>query len=368
MRTEDIALTMIPRLGVKGTVHLLSLFGSAERIFAASADELTERAELRPDVARSITGRVSFEAAEREIAYCRRHGIRPVASTDPEYPPLMRESDDYPHVIYVCGEVGALSKRCVTFVGTRHMTSYGERICTKLIEELAETVPDLCIVSGMAYGIDGAAHRAALHCGVPTVGVLANVLPEVTPAHHALLGRDIIEHGGALVSELPSTTRQNGSYYISRNRIMAAMGCGTVVVESAAAGGSLATAHFADSCNRSVMAVPGRASDKYSAGTNMLIRNRKAQLVLSGEDIARELMWEMNIPAPERRPTEAAAALLPSEKAVMAAFGDEERVSADTLAARSGLDAGELAATMISLELSGAVRQLPGGMYERLIG
>lgn len=366
MGIADIALTMTPALGVRGTVHLLDIFGSAERIFSASVGELTERGRLREDVARNIASRTAFPAAERELEYCRRHAITPVASTDPEYPQIMRETDDYPHVIYVCGSVGALGMRCVTFVGTRRMTSYGERACSMLISEMAELVPDLCIVSGMAYGIDGAAHRAALQAHIPTVGVLANVLPAVNPVHHAPLGRDIIEHGGALLSELPSTTKMNGAYYISRNRIMAALGYGTVVVESAAGGGSLATARFADGYNRSVMAVPGKITDKSSAGTNMLIRNRKAQLVTSGEDIIRELMWDMNLPQPERREIEAAASLLPAEKTLLDCFGDESTLSAEVLAERCGMNIGEMLALLMSMEIEGRIRQLPGNIYEKL--
>ena len=362
---------MVAALGTKGVVHLLDTFGSAERIFDATADQLVGEAMLREDVARNIVSRASFAAAEKEIAYCRKHNIKAIASTDPEYPQIMRECNDYPHVLYVLGEVEPLQKRTITFVGTRRMTPYGERACNTLIQGLAERIPDLCIVSGLAYGIDAAAHRASIAYGAATVATVANPLPEVTPRSHTDLARDIIAHGGAIISELPSSTKMNGSYYISRNRIMAALGYGTVVVESAASGGSLATAKFADSYNRSVMAVPGRITDSASQGANLLIRNRKAQAVMSALDIADELMWELDLPstpaAKEQTVREIADSLLPVERDILRCFGNADTLSLAQLGNASGLSAGELSAHMLSLELAGAVRQLPGNIYEKLI-
>ena len=367
MQLDDIALTMVPSLGVKGVVHLLEVYGSAGAVFAASYDSLTEQAQLRPDVARALLSRDSFRAAEREAAYCRRHDIIPVASTDDEYPVLLREVPDYPHVLYVRGNVAALSMRTVTFVGTRKMTSYGEQVCIDFIRALGGCVPDVCIVSGLAYGIDSAAHRAALYAGVPTVAVVANALPAVTPVSHTALAREIIEKGGAIISELHSQTKQTGSYFISRNRILAALSCGTVSVESAAGGGSLATARLADGYNRPVMAVPGRVTERASQGTNTLIRNRKASAVLSADDIVKELMWDFNLPA------ERGVALFedlgpdtltPAERLVVSLFRPSEVVSSDTLAERSGMVADELSATLMSLEMAGKIRMLAGDKYE----
>lgn len=370
MQVEDIALTLVPSLGIKGTVHLLECFGSAERIFAQPLDTLVGQAQLREDVARSIVAKSSFAAAEREAAYCCRHNIKMVASTDPEYPQIMRETDDYPHVLYVCGNVGALSMRTISFVGTRRITPYGERACNMLVGGLAEQLPDLCIVSGLAYGVDAAAHRAALANGAATVAVVANALPGVTPVPHTDLARDIVDKGGAIITELHSQTKQNGSYFISRNRIMAALGYGTVVVESAASGGSLATAKFADGYNRSVMAVPGRITDSCSAGTNLLIRNRKAQAVLSAGDIISELMWDLDLPAADmasKQDTSLLESLLPAERAVLECFGNADTLSTAELADRTGLGIGELSAHLMSMEIAGAVRQLPGNIFEKLI-
>lgn len=213
----DIALTMTPGLGVRGAVHLLEHFGTAVRIFSASQEELVAGAHLREDVARRIVRREALRQAEREADYCRRHAIKAVASTDPDYPQPMRLTPDYPHVIYVRGSVGALSCRTLSMVGTREITPTGQRMCQMLVEGLCSRLGDLSVVSGLAYGVDAACHRAALAYGAKTVAVVANALPDVTPAPHRRLAEDIVSSGGAIVSELHSQTRQNGSYFLARN-------------------------------------------------------------------------------------------------------------------------------------------------------
>lgn len=367
MKIEDLALVLTRGLGTKGVAHLLEVFGSATAVFEASEEELIRRAELRPELARALSRREALAVAEREAEYCHRHSIRVVASTDEEYPALLREADDFPHILYVRGDVGALSRRTISFVGTRRMTPYGERACSELIAGLAARVPDLCIVSGLAFGIDSAAHRAALLNSVPTVAVVANPLPGVTPTQHTSLAEDIIAHGGAIVSELPSSTRQKGCYYISRNRLIAALGCGTVVVESHAGGGALTTARFADDYNRSVMALPGRITDSASAGTNHLIRSRRAQLVASAEDIISELMWDLDLPAVAPTTIDTTLDLTPDEKGLLCCFRTSDPLSVGELMELSGMQSGELSALLMSLELAGAVRLLPGNMYEKLM-
>ncbi|MDE5706882.1 MAG: DNA-processing protein DprA [Alistipes sp.] len=368
MEVDDIALTLTPGIGAKGAAHLLGRFGTARGIFAASRDELVEGAQLRDELARRLLKREAFPAAERELVYCRRNGLVPIASTDGEYPALLRETPDYPHVLYVLGNVAVLRRTMLTMVGTRRMTCYGQQMAGRLVGELAGRLPGTVVVSGLAFGVDAACHRAALAFGLPTVGVVASVLPSITPAQHAALARDMIERGGAVVSELHSQSRQNGSFYLARNRILAGMSGGTVVVESPLGGGSMATARMADGYDRTVMAVPGRATDAMSAGVNALIRDRKAQLVLSGEDVVREMMWdvtrsgELAVPAPEAAPE-----FTGPERRLLGCFAAAgETVAVELLAERSGLALGELSALLLGLEMAGAIRQLPGSRYMRL--
>ena len=366
MTIEDIALQMTPGIGIKGAVHLLEHFGNARNIFTASADELIGKAALKPPIAQQIIRRAGFVPAARELEYCRRNRIGIIVSTDPGYPPLLREMPDYPHVLYFKGCAEALSARCISIVGTRRATPYGQLMCDRLVEGLAERVPNLCVVSGLAFGIDVAAHRAALAAGARTVAVLANALPGIVPAQHSGVARDILEHGGALVSELHSQSKQNGNFYLTRNRIIAGLSAGCLVVESPDTGGSLFTAHCADSYNRTVMAVPGRAIDHTSSGTNHLIRNRKAQLVMSADDIIRELMWDLGTDPASFREKAPTPELTPDENQLLTLFRTEEPISIEALTEESRLNPGELMTLLVGLELSGAIRKLPGNRYMKL--
>lgn len=365
MPLESIALSFVPQLGMRGAAYLVESFGSARAVYRASKEELVERCELREDVARAITLKKGFAEAERELLYCRAHGIEAVGCDQERYPRLLREVEDFPMAIYVRGDVGVLSRRVVAFVGTRKITPYGQRMCDRLVQELHELLPDVVIVSGLAYGVDGECHRAALACGAATVGVVANALPRVTPTAHERLAAEMVAKGGAIVTELNSQTKQNGRFFIPRNRVIAALAAGVVVVESAESGGSLSTAAFADGYNRTVMAVPGRAVDANSMGCNMLIRNCKAQMALSGRDIVEDLRWELGLetmPQPQREQLP-----LTDEEAQFMTYFGADPVALEVLQSRSGMSAGELSLMLMNLELSGAVRQLPGKLYEKLI-
>lgn len=361
------ASQMTPGIGVKGAAHLLEVFGDARTIFEASAEELLARARLRSDPVQALVRKKAFPLAEKELAYCRKHDIRAVASTDPQYPALLRETPDYPHVLYYKGEIEALAGPCLSVVGTRDATPYGQQMCNRIIEGLAERIPRLTIVSGLAFGIDVAAHHAALAAGIRTVAIVANPLPAVTPAQHTAVAREILDRGGAVVTELHSQSRQNGTFYLARNRIIAGVSPGCLVVESHDTGGSLFTAHCADSYNRTVMAVPGRATDRASAGTNHLIRNRKAQLVMTAGDIIDALMWDLGEDPATLRPAKRdQRPLSPEEAQLLACFPDSEPLSLEDLATRGGLDPGALSVRLVELELEGAIRQLPGNRYMKL--
>lgn len=365
MTADDIALTLQRGLGVRGAVHLLAAAGSAAAVYAASEAELVGAFGLRADIAHGIAAKSAHRQAEAELKYMRRHGISAVASTDAAYPALLRECPDYPHVLYFTGDAAAFGGRPLAMVGTRAATPYGRHMCDVLAGRLAEMEPDVSLVSGLAYGIDAEVHRAALRYGLRTVAVIAAPLPDVTPAQHRQLARDIVEHGGAVATELHSATRRNGAYFIPRNRIIAGMAEGTVVVESPAAGGALSTASLADGYGRAVMAVPGRVGDRCSAGANRLIAERRAALVCSGDDIVRELGWDIAVPGVIPRSTPPPPVLGADERLVMECLADGSAVDMDTLSLRSGIPVGQLSAVLLGLELAGLVRSLPGKRYEK---
>lgn len=369
MTIEDLAILFVRGLGSRGITQLLDAVGSVEELFRVPMGELVGRYGLRKDVAEQIYSKECFKDAEREIAYCRRYDIRIIAATDEDYPPLLREIEDRPHVLFVQGNVEALSKRMLSMVGTREASSSGLYVVDKLVEGLCGQLNDLCVVSGLAYGIDAACHRAAITHGATTVAVVANVLPEVSPAQHRALADDILRHNGAIVSELHSQTKQNGKMFISRNRIIAALSMGTVVVESPASGGALATADLADGYYRTVMSVPGRITDVSSMGSNNLIRTGKARMVLTASDIMDDMDWKPNVQevASEGDSVdERLAALTPLQRRVWDAMSYGAVVDWAELQRVAGLTIGELSMVVIELEMQGLIRALPGRRYEKI--
>ena len=368
MTIEDFMLLFTRGIGSRGAAHLVDYFGSAEELFSASRSEIVEGAGLRGELADRLLSMEGREAARREVEYCRKHNIRAIAATDAEYPIPLREAVDRPHILFVRGEVDALSMRTLSMVGTREVSPSGMHVCEKLIGGLAPLVDDLCIVSGLAYGVDATCHRAAMNHDVTTVAVVASTLPEVSPAPHRTLAEDIVKRGGALVTELHSQTRQNGSYFLARNRIIAAISMGTLVVESPASGGSLTTADMADGYGRVVMAVPGRITDVSSFGCNNLIRSGKARLVLTPTDIIEDMGWSISKQCKCDKVVvdENLEALSPTERMTLRAFDSSVMLDWAQLIEATGLTMGELSMVVMDLEMKGLIRSLPGKRYERV--
>ena len=366
MVIEDLALLFIRGLGSRGIVHLIDHFGSAEAIFSAPLNALINDAKLRKDVAERIVAGEGMQEAKREIEYCRKNQIYPIAATDEEYPETLRETSDRPHVLFVKGNIEALHMHTLSMVGTREASPSGIHAADKIIAGLAAQLPDICIVSGLAYGIDSACHRSALAHNVTTVAVVADILPNVSPAPNRNLADEIIRQGGAIVSELHSQSKQNGQLFIARNRIIAALSMGTIIVESPASGGSLATADIADSYGRTLMALPGRITDTQSFGSNNLIRCGKARMVLTANDVIEDLGWSTEQPIMTTVETSPFAKLNPTEQLIYKAFDTATTLDWATLIATTGLTMGELAMALMDMELKGVVRCLPGKRYERI--
>lgn len=366
MNIDDLALTLEPGIGPKTIAQLLDAFTTASAVYEAPPAEIMRRADVREPLAVQISRRESHREAEKEMKRIAREEIAAIASTDPEYPALMREMNDHPHVLYVRGNVGALSMKCVSMVGTRRISQYGQVMCDRLVRELAERVPGLSIVSGLAFGIDAHCHRAALRYGVPTVAVVANALPGITPPTQAGFAQDIIAHGGAVVTEYSALAKNRGNLYIPRNRLIAGMSAGTVVVEATTDSGALSTADFALDYYRALMAVPGRATDEIAFGTNNLIKNQKAQMVCSGEDILRTLMWDVNDPEVGEKPPKRVVEISDAARELLSGIGDGTPVSTDSLSASTGLTYPELAPLLLELEFANVLRRMPGGVYEKI--
>lgn len=369
MLLDDLALLFVPGLGSLTAARLVDAVGSARQILTSPLHRLVGEYGLRESVARSIVSGECYKLAEREVDYCRKHDIEIIPVDDERYPEPLREALDRPHVLFVRGSVEALSMRTLSMVGTREMSPSGQHVVDRLIAELGAKVPDLCIVSGLAYGVDAACHRAALAHDVTTVAVVANVLPDVQPAPHRALAEDILRRGGAIVSELHSQTKQNGRQFIARNRIIAAMSMGTLVVESPASGGSLVTADMADGYHRTVMALPGRITDANSFGTNNLIRSGKARLVLTAEDIIEDMDWNVANISPwggGDTSDDRLEGLTAEQMRCLESLGGAVSMDVSQILAATGLTIGELTMALIELEMRDLVRQLPGQRYERV--
>ncbi|MFR9651677.1 MAG: DNA-processing protein DprA [Rikenellaceae bacterium] len=372
MNIFDLALTLTPRLGCHAIKHLIEIFGSAEAIFGCTVEELVLRAELKESMAESILGGEPLRLAEAEVKHYRGKGVKMIASTDDDYPPLLREIHDPPHVLFIMGDRTTLTQRSVSIVGTRSHSAYGERACKSIVDGLAESVGEVVIVSGLAHGIDGVAHRCAIGARLPTVAVLPTPLPTIRPSQHRGLAEEILECGGALISEMPSTTTFAKYHYIMRNRIIAALSSATVVIESGSNGGSLHTARIARGYDRSVLAIPGHIDDSSFRGCNNLISQQVASICLSAHSIAYELGWELQTAVNDTvacsLPKGVTLDMLSKEHlSIIRSFVDDEPIHITTIEQRCNLPISKISGLLVELELLELVSPPKASFYKRLI-
>ncbi len=283
---------MTSGLSSKTIARLIDENYSAERIFSLSHEELTGRCKLKERVADAITGRVAFGAAEREMRHCERSGIAMISRVDMEYPTLLRQIDTPPHVLFAQGDISVLTRNLISMIGTRDCDEDGLKACNMMVGDIAKMIHNAVIVSGLAFGADSYAHRAALAYKIPTVAVLPCALPSVVPASHRYIADAIVEQGGVLLSELHSVqANMMGRGYIARNRIIAGLSKGTILIQSPHKGGAMATMEMARDMGRITMAMPGRIFDYNAKGCNRLISTKEAISVSSADDVIRELGW-----------------------------------------------------------------------------
>lgn len=308
--------------------------------------------------------RAALEQAEGEARFAASHSIRVVSVEDAEYPGYLRECADSPAVLYVLGSADLNAKRMLAMVGTRRLSAYGLSSCSRLVEGLHELVAPVTVVSGLAHGVDAACHRAALECGMPTVAVLAHGLSMIYPAQHRQLAKQIIDAGGALVTEYLHEVKPYRGHFLARNRIVAGMTAGTLVVESPVRGGALNTAAHARGYDREVMALPGRANDLASAGCNHLIRNELAVLTASAREICETLRWELPKPVdPKKRPEPSLFVNLDTyekKKIYECLTAHEDPIAVDELVRLTGIPISTVMATIGLLEFDGMVLRHPG--------
>lgn len=355
-----MALTHVAGIGHVRARELVAYCGGAKEVFSKNRAELARIPGIGTIVADAVVKSDVLKHAERELAACDKSGVRLLSFLDKEYPQRLNHCADAPIVLYVKGNADLNPERALSVVGTRNATAHGREITTKLIEDLRSL--GVTIVSGLAYGIDIAAHRAALQFGLPTIACLAHGLDRVYPPLHAGTAKEM-QQLGALITEFPLGTNPDKENFPTRNRIVAGMTDATLVVEAGIKGGALITATLAADYNRDVFAIPGRTTDIYSEGCHKLIRDNRAALVTSATDIIKALNWDMEAPAIPTRQQRLLLGLTPEQEKMVAVLG-ETSLSVDQLAGRSGMSMSKVSALLLEMEFEGIVRSLPGKVYQ----
>lgn len=361
-----IALSMTPGVNADVVRSLANQGISFEEFFSLNMPDLHER--FGGSISARLENMSRQEAlfkARSEAEFIFKHNIKVLFLLDEDYPLLLREIPDAPVVLYVLGNTNLNAQPGLSIVGTRRCTSYGASFCDFLIGGLAPYYPDALIVSGLAYGIDAAAHSAALQYGLPTVAVMAHGLDTIYPAQHRDLARRIVAEGGAIVTEYPSGTRAYRNNFLQRNRIVAGLTELTFVVESELKGGAMSTANQAFSYSRELFALPGRYSDPISAGCNSLIAKNKANIFTSIADLMTIMGWK--IPAIGHLPPQ--KVLFPELEGDMAIVykvinENGSPLQIDEIHSRTGLSMPNLMAALTDLEFEGVIAKLPGARYE----
>jgi DNA processing protein len=355
-----IALTLVPHIGCVQAKILLNRFGDARAVFSAKKTELEKTEGIGTIRARSIKAFGHFPEAEKESAFIEKYSIRPLFINDSEYPQRLLNCYDPPTLLYYKGQADLNSSRIVSVIGTRNHSDYGKQVTEKLVRELAAM--NVLVVSGLAFGIDALAHKAALKNDLPTVAVLGHGLNKIYPQEHAGLAREMISQGG-LLTEFRSNAKPDKHNFPIRNRIVAGMADAIAVVETGIKGGSMITAELANGYNKDVFAFPGKTTDSKSSGCNYLIKNNKAVLLTDAQQLAELMGWEEKPKAKTGKQKELFVQLTDSEKKIMDILKEKERVHIDELNIKSGLSSSTVAAAILNLELQNLIISLPGKLY-----
>lgn len=361
--TYRIAFSSGRRLTPELAASILGRIGSEEQFFKLTESQLSAAMGFKSRIFGNDTRVKLLEEAKTEEEFVCEHSITPLYFTDDHYPQRLLECEDAPLMLYGLGDCDLNEARFVSIVGTRHATAYGNGFVEQLVKDLAEKLDErLIIVSGLAYGIDIAAHKAALRNKISTVAVLAHGLNTIYPADHRSAAVDIVKSGGMLLTDYRSCDSIHKGNFLARNRIVAGLCDSLVVAESALRGGALVTAKLASGYNREVMALPGRHNDRYSAGCNSLINANVASLITSADDLISLMGWNTR-PIGEGSQGELFAKLTPEEEAVIEILTTIGDAGIHNFTSRIDIPLPRLMALLIDMEFRSLILHLPGGRY-----
>lgn len=362
-----MALSMVPGLGCKGLRMLVDSVGSACEVYANRAELDAVMGHTNSRVIEALSHMDEYlPRCEEELEWAERNRISCLTVNDVAYPQRLKQCDDAPLVLYYRGTADLNASHIVSMVGTRRISEYGRGLCDSFVRDLSQLVPDVVVMSGLAYGVDVHCHRASLEYGLDTVGVLAHGLDRVYPALHRNTAAMMVGHGG-LLTEFVSGTGIARHNFLQRNRIVAGCADATIVVESALRGGSLWTAGMASGYGREVFAFPGRVTDVSSSGCNSLIGRNVASLLLDAEGFVNAMGWQdarrrgeclrdgvQTVLFPE---------LSPDEERVVEVLRGRDGVALCDISAQTAISVGHLSGMLFTLEMAGVVKMLPGSMY-----
>ncbi len=357
---HQIALTAVPGVGGILVRQLISYCGSASEVFRQTAAKLQKVPGIGEVTARAIRQPGVLTEAERTLTRLEKLGARAVFYLDTEYPARMKSLYDAPAMLYTLGTANLNATRTLALVGTRQATDYGRRITEELVQAVQPY--GVVIVSGLAYGIDIAAHRASLTYGLPTVGVMASGLDVIYPQVHQKTAHEMLAQGALLTESRPGT-KPEAHLFPARNRIIAGLSDVVLVVEAAAKGGALITAEYANNYHREVFAVPGQLGQTFSQGCNKLIRENRAQMYTKPADLIELLNWDQST---TRTPATLALPLdfTTEESHLVSLLRQYADLHIDELSWQSQIPMGRLASLLLTLEFRGYIRSLPGKKYQ----
>lgn len=339
---------------------LITAVGSVENVFKEKPHVLHKINGIGTQVTQHLFDKNNLKRAEEELNYIQQNNIAFSYFLEDDYPQNLKHCVDAPILIFKDGNLNLNNDKTISIVGTRNMSSYGRDFCNQLIEELKEYNP--IIVSGFAYGVDICAHKASIKNNLQTIAVLAHGLEETYPKTHKKYIHEVNNNGG-FITEFWHDEQPMRENFLKRNRIVAGISKATIIIESAEKGGSLVTADIANSYNRDVFALSGRATDIYSKGCNNLIKNNQAHLLTSAEDIVKMLNWDIRqaaVPKQEKLFVE----LNSSEQKIYDYLQQNGKQLLDDIAINCELPIYQLSSILIQLELKGVVKPLPGKMFE----
>lgn len=370
--SEQVALLALSKVQATqlAVIHsLIEEVGSAKELIENAGNIKDIVPEAGPRLCELLNDESLIVNAEKEIEFIEKNNIRLICKGDKDYPYRLAECNDAPLVLHGMGNADLNAKHIVSIVGTRHASEYGKSVCENFVADLAKFVPGTLIVSGLAYGIDVCAHRAALKAGLPTVGVLAHGLDRIYPTAHRSTAKSMIENGG-LLTEFMSGTNPFPQNFVQRNRIVAGMADATVVIESASKGGSLITASLATGYDRDCFAFPGRINDQYSQGCNELVSRNRAALITSAYDFVEAMNWEMATKkkSAEDLQTELFPDMSPEETAVMTALRENsDGLQVNQMVVQLNTPINKLLPLLFEMEMKGYIKAVAGGCYRAMI-